>query len=248
MIFDGSFSEFTIIDVLKIKRNGAGESSQSEKRPIGYLSCRLSGFSEIMVDGKTLRLDTEQYLICPPFAEYTQYYYKEELITVHLEFAKNPPDEIEIIYNTSPEVKKLFFELHTLWTEKQPGYIYKCKAVVYNILYLFQTFDCKKMNSRIRPSMDYLYTNYLSSDFSIDEMIARSFMSAAYFRRFFRELYGCSIVEFVKKLRIEQAKSLLESRRYTVGQIALMTGFSDEKYFSLVFRKTVGCAPSRYVK
>ena len=55
-------------------------------------------------------------------------------------------------------------------------------------------------------------------------------------------------VEFVKKLRIEQAKSLLESRRYTVGQIAQMTGFSDEKYFSLVFRKTVGCPPSRYVK
>ena len=248
MIFDGSFSEFNIVDVLRIKRSGENESGQSGKRPIGYLSCRLSGFSAIEFADKTLHLDADHYLLCPPYAEYTHHYHEEEVIAVHLDFTKNPPLETELIYNTSPEIKKLFLELHTLWTEKQPGYLCKCKSVVYNILYLFQTFDCSQINSRIRPSMDYLYTTYLNCDFSIKEMISRSFMSEAYFRRFFRKLYGCSIVEFVNRLRVEQAKSLIESRRYTVGQIASMTGFSDEKYLSQVFRNTVGCAPKKYGK
>lgn len=246
MIFDGSLSEFTITDVLKIKRTGVNQAGQSGRRPIGYLSCRLSGFSEIKLADTTLHLDTEHYFLCPPYAEYTHHYGDEELIAVHLNFTKNPPKEVELIYNTSPEVKNLFLQLYTVWKEKQPGYMLKCKSIVYNVLYLFQLSNYKEVNSKIKNSMDYLYKNYLNRDFNIDKMIKQSFLSNAYFRRFFRQIYGCSIVEFVNRLRIEHAKSLIESRHYSIQQIALMTGFSDVKYFSQVFRKFSGYTPSKY--
>ena len=248
MIFSGGTSEFTVIDVLRIKRTGEIPSGKSGKKPVGYLSCRLSGFSEIELPDKTLRLDTEHYLLCPPYAEYTHHYHEEEVIAVHLSFAKNPPLEMELIHNTSPEVKNLFSELHTLWTEKQTGYLCRCKSILYNILYQFETSECRALSSRIDPSMEYFYANYKSADFDLKEMISKSFMSEAYFRRFFRKLYGCSIVEFLNRLRVEQAKALIKSRRYTIAQIAEMSGFSDEKYFSQVFRKQVGCSPTKYGK
>lgn len=246
MIFDGSVSEFTITDVLRIVRDKENQMAKSRKRPVGYLSCRLSGWSKIELPEKTLRPDTEHYLLCPPYAAYTHHYATEELITVHLDFTKNPPKEVELIYNPSPEMKTKFLQLHTVWTEKQPGYMLKSKSIVYDILYTFQKSEHKEIHKRIKHSMEYLYENYLSCDFSIDEMIKRSYMSEAYFRRFFRKIYGCNIVEFVNQKRIEYAKGLIESRRYSIRQIACMTGFSDEKYFSQVFRKISGCAPSKY--
>jgi YesN/AraC family two-component response regulator len=246
MIFDGSLSEFTILDVLRIVRSKDNQVGKNNKRPIGYLSCRLSGWSEIELAEKTLRPDTEHYVLCPPYTQYTHYYGKEEVIAVHLEYTKNPPKEIELIYNTSPEIKTMFLRLHSVWTEKQPGYMLKCKSIVYDILYSFQNSEYKEMNSKIKNSMDYLYENYLSCDFSIEEMIKKSYISEAYFRRFFRKIYGCNVVELVNHMRIEHAKSLIESHRYSIRQIASMTGFSDEKYFSQVFRKFSGYAPSKY--
>ena len=246
MKFDGSQSEFTIVDVLRITRDNDPPMGYSGKRPIGYLSCRLSGWSELEFPEQMLRLDTEHCLLCPAFTEYTHHYYKEELITIHLDFTKNPPKEVELIYNNTHHLKEEFLQLHKCFSEKQPGYQYKCKSIVYNIFYLLHISDVQQINSKIQNSIDYLYQNYLRRDFSIHEMIAQSYLSEAYFRRIFRQLYGCSIVEFVKCLRIEYAKSLIESRRYTIQEISSMVGFADEKYFSQVFRKTTGCIPTKY--
>ena len=48
-------------------------------------------------------------------------------------------------------------------------------------------------------------------------------------------LIGQDIVEFVNRLRVNYAKSLIESRSHSITEIAAMAGFRDEKYFSQVF-------------
>lgn len=246
MIFDGGESEFMIVDVLRIRRGGENHVGYTSGSPHGYLSCRLAGQSEIELPDRILHLDTEHYLLCPAGTEYLHHYYEEELITVHLDFAKYPPQKVELIYNGMPKVKDYFLQLHSCWSEKQPGYMCKCKAILYHIFYLLSVSDAQKMHSRIQDSMNYLYQNYLDCEFNISAMIACSYMSEAYFRRIFRQLCGCSIVEFVSRLRVEYAKSLIESHCYSIREIAAMSGFNDEKYFSQVFRKITGCVPSRY--
>ena len=47
-------------------------------------------------------------------------------------------------------------------------------------------------------------------------------------------------------LRIEYAKELIHSKYYTISQCAEMSGFSDAKYFSTVFKKYTGIPPSKY--
>jgi len=249
MEFDASTSEFTISDVRYVIRNKLNIKKPydfSGKRPIGYLSCRFSGCSEIKLSDRTLRPDTEHYFLCPANTEYTQHYLEEELVVVHINFTKDPPVGAELIYNTSPEVKEEFIQLYRCWSEKQLGYLIKSKYILYHIFYLLTISGHQQKNTKIKNSIEWLYRNYLRHDFSISEMIGKSYMSEAYFRRIFRELYGCGIVEFVNRLRIEYAKTLIESCNYSIHEVALMTGFTDEKYFSQVFRKIVGCVPSKF--
>ena len=43
--------------------------------------------------------------------------------------------------------------------------------------------------------------------------------------------------DYVRNVRLNRALVLLMSRKYTVAEVADMTGFSDPKYFGIVFKK-----------
>lgn len=57
---------------------------------------------------------------------------------------------------------------------------------------------------------------------------------------------GQSFTETIRKLRIDKAKHLLLDTDLKLNQIAAMTGFSDPKYMSKVFRAEVGMLPIEY--
>ena len=81
-------------------------------------------------------------------------------------------------------------------------------------------------------------------------MIADSGYSTDYIRRKFRAETGMTPGEYLTGLRITFARELLERRgslKLSVNDVSLMCGFYDVRYFSRVFRKITGCAPSRYV-
>lgn len=246
MDFDLSNSEFDIINVLKHKRTDMIPPAMGRKRPFSFLSCRMYGYSEINFNEKNCIPDTENYFLCPPNVEYDQNFFDEEIIVIHLNFKSNSPQNPELIYYPYPDIKESFEKLFVYWLKKPPGYVCKCKAIVYDIFYKLYKENHSPINSKIKSSMEYLYENYKNTDFDINKMIECSFLSPAYFRRIFKSQYGCTVTEFVNRLRIEYAKSLMEEYSYSVGEISLMCGFSDEKYFSTVFKNLTGICPSEY--
>ena len=55
------------------------------------------------------------------------------------------------------------------------------------------------------------------------------------------------IAEYIRKLRIDQAKQLLAERtELSLAEIAYACGFSDYNYFITVFKKLVGVPPIAY--
>ena len=85
-------------------------------------------------------------------------------------------------------------------------------------------------------------------ELSISEVAKRSFVSEVYFRRLFKEEYGTSPQKYIAKLRIQNALALISSGYYSLGEVALLSGFGDYKYFSVEFKKAVGVSPSTYAK
>jgi AraC-like DNA-binding protein len=65
------------------------------------------------------------------------------------------------------------------------------------------------------------------------------------FSKYFDDL---SFGDYIRKLRIEKSMKLLEDPRYSLGEIAYLTGFSDQSHFNRIFKLHTGKSPSIYRK
>ena len=61
-----------------------------------------------------------------------------------------------------------------------------------------------------------------------------------------KQEFQISMVDYINQLRIDKAKELLLAPSAKVNEVALAVGFSDEKYFSTVFKKITGMSPKNY--
>ncbi|MEF3302308.1 response regulator [Paenibacillus sp. GYB003] len=98
----------------------------------------------------------------------------------------------------------------------------------------------------------YEIARYLQSrldrDISVQEVAAHFYLSREYVSRRFKQEFGETISDFLLRHRMERAKTLLLNPALKIVQIAHMTGYEDEKYFSKVFKKTFGESPAEYRK
>lgn len=93
--------------------------------------------------------------------------------------------------------------------------------------------------------------NYARSDFALDEVIREMPFHYDYLRKLFKKEVGVSPLEYMTGLRMKNAETLLTAmwtNEYTISEIAQMCGFEDSLYFSRVFKKYYGCAPSNFSK
>lgn len=64
----------------------------------------------------------------------------------------------------------------------------------------------------------------------------------------FRQKFGVTIGEFLRRLRIEHACAELVESEFPISEIALRAGFFDQSHFSKVFKSYVGTTPAKYRK
>lgn len=71
----------------------------------------------------------------------------------------------------------------------------------------------------------------------------------AYISREFSKYFdNLNFGDYLRKLRIEKAISLLTNSKYSLAEIAFLTGFSDQSHFTRTFKKYTGLTPSAYKK
>ncbi len=64
--------------------------------------------------------------------------------------------------------------------------------------------------------------------------------------RLFRRRYGCSVGEYLRRRRIEEACARLSSSREPLAEIATALGFYDQAHFTRTFRRLTGTTPAAY--
>ena len=69
-----------------------------------------------------------------------------------------------------------------------------------------------------------------------------------YMRMFSKYFDDLSFGDYIRKLRIEKAIQLLNDPKYSLSEIAYLTGFSDQSHFTRIFKKVTGKSPSVYKK
>lgn len=73
-------------------------------------------------------------------------------------------------------------------------------------------------------------------------------MSRSQVYRKIKALTGKTAVEFIRTVRLKQALKLMESRLYTLAEIAYKTGFTSPSYFTKSFKEQYGKTPSEYLE
>ncbi len=149
------------------------------------------------------------------------------------------------------EFKRLFEKAEMLWLKKDVGYRYETIAVLYRILALLKKEQDRDNTShphyaKIKSSVDFLDLNFRSLNIDYNEVAALSNMSYSYFRRLFCTCMGIPPARYVVDKKIEYAKEMLSSHQYSIGEVSDAVGFKDIYYFSHVFKKMTGVAPSQF--
>ena len=91
----------------------------------------------------------------------------------------------------------------------------------------------------------WLERNY-ASNAPVTELARMTSKSQRSLTRIFRREIGLSPLDYVHVIRIEEAKSLLDSSCMSAQEIALRVGYQDAIYFSRVFQRNTGVSPRRY--
>ncbi|MFA6294386.1 MAG: helix-turn-helix domain-containing protein [Victivallales bacterium] len=75
--------------------------------------------------------------------------------------------------------------------------------------------------------------------------LAREFnVTPVHMARAFRMIVGISPLEYVHRLRLEEAYLLLSDSSMNISEVSESVGFEDANYFSRLFRKKMGMSPS----
>lgn len=85
-------------------------------------------------------------------------------------------------------------------------------------------------------------------DFNIDAVAEAMSASRTTFYKKFKSLTGLAPVEFVRDMRLQRAKQLLDAGGGNVSEVAYMVGFSNPKYFSTCFKEKYHLSPSDYLR
>jgi signal transduction histidine kinase/ligand-binding sensor domain-containing protein/DNA-binding response OmpR family regulator len=106
-----------------------------------------------------------------------------------------------------------------------------------------ESADVKLLNMIMKRVEDQLS----DSELSVEELSRHVGMSRGSLYYKLLEITGLSPVEYIRTIRLEKAKVLLESSDFNVAQIAYMTGFGTPSYFSRKFKAKYGTLPSEYL-
>lgn len=92
---------------------------------------------------------------------------------------------------------------------------------------------------------EYIHLKY-NEDITVTQLAEIFNFSPNYLGHVFKESTGFTITDYVCKARIEHAKVLLKNTPLMVYEIAQKVGFSDQHYFSQVFKRLAGCSPKEF--
>lgn len=99
----------------------------------------------------------------------------------------------------------------------------------------------------IDDAVQYIHAHY-AAVLSLEEIAEQVGLSANYFSRIFKAKMGVGFVEYLTRIRMNEAKEFLVESTDSIKEIAHRVGYYDDKHFTKTFKKQVGISPKEYRK
>lgn len=145
------------------------------------------------------------------------------------------------------KIEDIFIRLHETYHGKQLGYgmmlSILCQELVHEVCReCFFPRDHKLNLKRLDKAIEYIEVNFMNT-IRIEELCNCVNLNESNMIKLFKNNLGRTPVEYINQVRINRAKELLLHTDGAIKEIAYQTGFTDEFYFSRVFKKMEGRSP-----
>lgn len=97
----------------------------------------------------------------------------------------------------------------------------------------------------IEKSIQYIASNYMEK-LSLEHVSSRVYLNKSYFSEIFKKETGINYNDYINQVRIQNACELLLAGQHSLSEVAQMVGFSDQNYFSKVFKRITGESPKNF--
>ena len=97
----------------------------------------------------------------------------------------------------------------------------------------------------INLAVKYIQDNYFK-DLSMAEVSNHISLNYSYFSILFKEKTGMNFSDYLRRVRIEKAKELLQNSAYKIYEVSEMVGYNNTKHFTTTFRMLTGISPSEF--
>jgi AraC-like DNA-binding protein len=97
----------------------------------------------------------------------------------------------------------------------------------------------------IARARDFIDRNQ-AEDLSLEAVAKAVNTSTFYFCKMFKRATGLTFTEYLSRVRVEKAKSLLLNPHIRISEVAFEVGFQSLSQFNRVFKKITGQSPSQY--
>lgn len=103
----------------------------------------------------------------------------------------------------------------------------------------------KSTNAYVNKAIDHVIKNIDNPDYSVNELSDDMAVSRSQLHRKLVALTGFSTTNFIRMIRLEKAKDLLENNAGNITEIAYKCGFNSQSYFTKSFTEYFGKSPSQ---
>ncbi len=108
-------------------------------------------------------------------------------------------------------------------------------------------FEDYKNKQKIQQAVLYIRENY-DKDLNMAVVSNHISMNYSLFSYAFKQYTGTNFVNFLKDIRMEKAKELLEKTDLRIVEVSQRIGYENEKHFMKIFKVTCGVSPTEYRK
>lgn len=105
-------------------------------------------------------------------------------------------------------------------------------------------FSSVKHSDTVHKVTEYIRRSYFRK-ISLDDIARHVHFSKTYLSRIFKEETSENISSYINKVRVDRAK-LLSDQELSLVDVAALTGFEDQGYFTKVFKAATGQTPKKY--
>jgi AraC-like DNA-binding protein len=171
--------------------------------------------------------------------------------TIPAEFLKNgilSPEKAVMEIGLNEEIIDLYQQIIELIECQKIGYKEIISSLTFQIIAQIHTaekskkFFGKEFETTINKAKIFM-ADSIDKKINLEELAFELGVGYSWFRRMFRYYTGLAPVQYFLELKLNKAKDLLISTSLPIKEIAVITGFDSQFYFSKFFKKRMGISP-----